>query len=182
MSLQIASSCFRERYCMASHPANLGVEQLLADCDVWRGRRGGPGGQHRNKVETAVGLLHRPSGIQAEGNERRSQEQNRQVALFRLRVNLALGVRLDFVGVPPSELWCSRLKGKRISVNKQHDDFPSLLAEALDVVVGIDYNVSVAADQLGCSTSQLIKFLKIEPRALAIVNQGRKDRGEHALK
>ncbi|MFN5707736.1 MAG: peptide chain release factor family protein, partial [Planctomycetota bacterium] len=64
---------------MASHPASLPEEKLLADCDVVRTRRGGPGGQHRNKVETAVVITHRPSGVSAEANERRSQAENRKV-------------------------------------------------------------------------------------------------------
>ena len=45
------------------HPAALDVELLLRDCDLNRSRAGGPGGQHRNKVETAVTVMHRPTGI-----------------------------------------------------------------------------------------------------------------------
>ena len=56
------------------HPASLDVQRLLVDCESRRERRGGPGGQHRNKVETAVVLRHLPTGIVAEANERRSQQ------------------------------------------------------------------------------------------------------------
>ena len=91
------------------HPAAGSPEHLLAQCDVRRLRRSGPGGQHRNKVETAVSLRHLPTGVRAEASERRSQAQNQAVALFRLRVNLALEVRRpcgpDCV---PSALWQSR--------------------------------------------------------------------------
>ena len=54
------------------HPARLPIDELLADCEERRLRRGGPGGQHRNKVETAVELTHRPTSVAAEANERRS--------------------------------------------------------------------------------------------------------------
>ncbi len=61
---------------------------LLAECDVETFRGSGPGGQHRNKTESAVRLRHRPTGIVAQATERRSQSQNIGVALDRLRVLL----------------------------------------------------------------------------------------------
>jgi protein subunit release factor B len=47
-------------------------------------RSSGPGGQHVNKVSTAVTLIHRPSGISVMVQETRSQYRNRQLALNRL--------------------------------------------------------------------------------------------------
>lgn len=49
----------------------------------------GPGGQHRNKRETGVRLVHPPSGITVTAVERRSQAQNRDVAFERLAERLA---------------------------------------------------------------------------------------------
>ena len=39
--------------------------KLIAECDVHRYRASGPGGQHRNKVASAIRLHHRPSGLKA---------------------------------------------------------------------------------------------------------------------
>ncbi len=50
---------------------------------------GGPGGQHRNKTASAVRLHHPPTGLTVIATERRSQAQNRGVALERLRARLA---------------------------------------------------------------------------------------------
>ncbi len=168
---------------IAVHPAALKTEQLLAACEMRRLRRSGPGGQHRNKVETAVVVSHRPTGVQAEANERRSQAQNRSVALFRLRVNLALEIRGSRpTAAGPSPLWQSRCRGGRIEVKASHDDFPALLAEALDAIAAAEADLKPAAASLGCTGSQLLKLLKKEPRAWALVNRWRKERGLHALK
>src|SRR5437867_1918085 len=96
------------------HPAALGARELLAECEKCFTRRSGPGGQHRNKVETAVVLVHRLTGVRAEANERRSQARNRQVALHRLRLKLALEIRQPAVGEQaPSALWRSRCRAGR---------------------------------------------------------------------
>lgn len=153
----------------ADRPACLPVEKLLAECEVRRQRRSGPGGQHRNKVETAVVIVHRPTGIRGEASERRSQDLNRQMAIQRLRVKLALGVR-GAAAEGPSELWRSRVRGGQIAVSAGHADFPSLLAEALDTLADHGFDMPAAAEVLGCSASQLVKFLKVEPEALDWVN------------
>lgn len=160
------------------HPAGLPAATLLDQCEMRRLRRSGPGGQHRNKVETAVQLIHRPSGVTAEANERRSQAENRRVAVFRLRVNLALAVRRAAdEASEPSALWQSRLRGRRIEVSASHDDFPSLLAESLDTLAACEADPRRAAARLHTTSSQLVRFVGREPRALNQLNEWRAERG-----
>jgi hypothetical protein len=165
------------------HPAALPIDLLLRNCETRRSRRSGPGGQHRNKVETAIVLVHRPTGIKSEASERRSQHENKLMAVYRLRVNLALQLRCERQdGAVPSTLWQSRRRGKQMQVNPHHHDFPALLAEALDVVAAEAYNVASAARQLGVSTSQMVRFLQQEPRAFEQVNRERHQRGLRELR
>lgn len=165
------------------HPAALEPEALLRICSERRVRRSGPGGQHRNKVETAVVLKHEPTGIEAEANERRSQAENRQVALFRLRVRLAVEYRtIRSADDVPSELWRSRCRVGRVSVNPAHPDFPAILAEALDVLAMCKFDHAAAATSLGCTGSQLVKLLKDERSAFERLNHERVAREMPRLK
>lgn len=164
------------------HPACIPVENLLQQCTVRRTRHGGPGGQHRNKVETAIEIVHQPSGIVAFAAERRSQEANRRVAVERLRVLLAVRIRTaDRSEVQPSPLWKQRCRDRRIICSEQHADFPSMLSEALDAVYAREFDVGKAAGALGCSSSQLIRFIGRVPEGLEWVNTERVSRGLHRL-
>ncbi len=174
-----ATSDFSEPF----HPACLPVDELLDQCDIRRTRASGPGGQHRNKVETAIEITHRPSGVQAMATERRSQEQNRQVAIGRLRLNLAVHVRtVSSDVVEASLLWNSRCRSQRISCSEQHNDFPSLIAEALNAVDAKSWDVKRAAAALGCSTSQLVRFISKSPDAFIYLNSQREAHGLKRLK
>mgnify|MGYP002623171348 CR=1 FL=1 len=165
------------------HPAGWTDERLLRACEIRFVRRSGPGGQHRNKTESGVQLIFEPTGAVAEANERRSQADNRRVALARLRRQLAVCVRQGFdASAPLPDVWQRRVQRGRIVINPQHDDFPVLLAIALDCLAANDWDVRVSADKLRCSATQLVRFLAEEPAALAELNRRRVELGLNPLR
>lgn len=60
------------------------IEIDLSDIDIQAFRASGPGGQHRNKVETAIRMTHRESGLSVTASDSKSQLQNKKSALQKL--------------------------------------------------------------------------------------------------
>jgi hypothetical protein len=138
---------------------------LLRQCREERYRASGPGGQRRNKVETAVRLKHEHSGVVVQSEDSRSLEENRRRAARRLRERIAVEVRspfdLDSPLLPPE--FVRHLSGDgRLNVNARNRDYAIVVATALDALAAAGWRYAPAAKALGATTTQLRRFLEAD--------------------
>lgn len=70
---------------ISARPIGESAQLLERDISYQTLRSGGPGGQHVNKVATAVRVVHKPSGLTVTASDTRSQMQNKKLAIQRLK-------------------------------------------------------------------------------------------------
>jgi hypothetical protein len=152
--------------------ATLPDEKLLAECDVQTFRASGPGGQKRNKTDSAVRIIHRPSGIVAIANESRSQHENRARALKRLRKTLTLRMRRSLEdGVVPEAIGAVIGRDGRLRVGLRDARFLPAAGAVLDVLQATEGSVSAAAQRIGLSTANLSSFITADEDVLVEANR-----------
>ena len=169
-----------------SHPCYWSEEQLLAQCRLTFSRASGPGGQNRNKVETSVQIEFLPVGVVASASERRTQNENRKVAIQRLRCKLAIEFRSvnassPNAGTGSSNRWRVYCRNGRIDISESNTDWPAILAEIIESLRAEDWEIGKVALGLGTSSSQLVKLLKKHLPAILLLNAERKLRGQRPL-
>ncbi|MYE06808.1 MAG: peptide chain release factor-like protein [Chloroflexi bacterium] len=166
-------------------------DELLAQCRFERFRVSGPGGQHRNKTDSAVRLTHEPTGVVGFASERRSQRQNRSEALARLRRGIALevrsGLQLDMYHPPPA---LQRILPRSVQtetprkerIGPKHREFWTGVGPLLDLFETVQGSTADCASLLGCSSNQLTKLFASETHLWATANAIRERHGINPLR
>ncbi|MEL7338025.1 MAG: peptide chain release factor-like protein, partial [Planctomycetota bacterium] len=177
----------------APHPACIDVDQFYAQCVRTPMRRSGPGGQHRNKVSTAMVLQHQPTGAVGEANKTRSQSDNERQAIQRLRCTIALGWRTD-----PSTLRIvdgnfdaaslehasqrQAVRRQGLKMNQANNLYPVALALLLDDLWIAGGQPSLLKPLWKSSTSAIVRLLSRYAPSIQWVNRVRQHHGRLPLK
>jgi hypothetical protein len=171
----------RAHYLLASDDA------LIAQCEVDRYRASGPGGQHRNKTESAVRLRHKLSGVTAIGEDSRSQSENKLHAVRRLRSAIALEVREPVAietFVPSARLAAFVAAGTAPlgAKTKLTGEYWAAIGELLDLLVAGQLEIGTTAQRLGITTGALSKLLLHDDQVGRVVNDLRRGKGMRPLR
>lgn len=171
----------RVDYLLASDDA------LIAQCEVDRYRASGPGGQHRNKTESAVRLRHKLSGVTAIGEDSRSQAENKLHAVRRLRAAIALEVRepvfLDgYVPSPRLAAFVAAGTAPLGAKTRLTGEYWASIGELLDLVVANNLEIGTSAQRLGITTGALSKLLLHDEGVGRTLNDLRRAKGMRPLR
>jgi RF-1 domain len=171
----------RSHYTLATDDA------LIAQSEVDRYRASGPGGQHRNKTESAVRLRHKLTGVSAIGEDSRSQSENKLHAVRRLRAAIALDVRepIALETYVPSQRLVSMLAAGTAPLGAKTrltGEYWTAMAELLDVLVSNGLEIGTTAQRLGITTGALSKMLLHDEQVGRVLNDLRRAKNMRPLR
>lgn len=171
----------RAQYTLASDDA------LVAQSEVDRYRASGPGGQHRNKTESAVRLRHKLTGVTAIGEDSRSQAENKLHAVRRLRAAIALEIRepVTLEGFVPSPRLAAFVAAGTAPLGAKTrltGEYWTSIAELLDLLVAGDLEIGTTAQRLGITTGALSKLLLHDDQVGRVVNDLRRAKNLRPLR
>jgi len=165
-SFQIATRAIRQL--LIADDATLSSHCKL---DTFRGP--GPGGQKRNKTSSGVRVTHESTGLCSTATESRDQSKNRELALRRLRMQMAYMLRR----IGDESLEELKCESSWIDTSPKSERYPLIVALVFDVLDSHAWTVFLAAENLGVSTGQLSNFLTRDDDVLNEVNRHRKKLG-----
>lgn len=136
--------------------------EFIRFCNLDFFKASGAGGQHRNKTSSAVRVAHKATGLVAEDCSERSQYRNRSNAIGKLKLNIALQIRLP--AAPPLP---------RMECSLTAPDYPLFVAKLFDILEECGFDHKSCAAKCGISSSALLKKLARDPKIFQEFNRRR---------
>jgi hypothetical protein len=155
---------------------------LLAECEVDTLRASGPGGQKRNKTESAVRLRHKPTGLIVIASESRSQAENRVRALRRLRTALALRIRHAVDDATLASVRACLDKAGRLHAGRREPRYLPAAGALLDLLASHQGSVADVAKHLGLTTGNVSTFLTDDEDVMTEANRIRAANNQKPLR
>lgn len=152
-------------------------ETLLRACSLQGYQGSGPGGQHRNKTNTGVLLRLAPFNLEIRCCEERSALRNREIALRRMRLALALHCR----EVPPP-VPAFTFPGSNGRVQPTNPGYATFIADCLDRLQLAEGDVAPVAQVWALSSSALIRLFFADKAVLEAVQKIRAQHGKPVLR
>jgi hypothetical protein len=151
---------------------NLSEATLLEECRFEAFRGPGPGGQKRNKTSNSIRLTHLPTGIHVLAGESRSLQENKDRAVRRLKLRLAVDIRhvIDPRLFEPPAWFNQVVQLGRLAISHRNEHYARTAALVLDLLDSRAGSIGDAAKLLGVSTSSVVKFLEAEPQLWSAAN------------
>ena len=145
----------------------------------------GPGGQKRNRTYSAVRATHNKTNISTIAEESRSQTDNKEKALKRLKKKIALHVRKDFSAtgfkVHPEAAELFLREGIK-KINSKNSLYPLYCAVLLDSIYTAKGKLSEASERLNSSTGKMNKVISSDRDIFNAVNRLRSSFGLNSLR
>ena len=129
----------------------------------------GNGGQKRNHTNTAVRLIHTPSGVTVTDCETRSQQRNREIALRKLRHEIAMKIRGPKIVLSDFKM------------NMNNPRYPLLVAWLMDTLTDSNLEPKLAAEKSNLSRTGILKLLARDTQLWQYFNGLRAKAGLPAL-
>lgn len=146
-------------------------EDFAGQCRFDAYMASGHGGQKRNRTYSAIRAMHLATGISAIAEESRSQLENKQRALRRLRKAIALRVRketpLQELDPRISPFFCNN---PPLHMNPKNPLYPIVCATLLDFLYHERGKISDAAWRIGISTGRMNKLLAADKDLFTAAN------------
>jgi hypothetical protein len=149
-------------------------EKLLRDCKIDPYQASGPGGQKRNRIYSAVRIIHLKTGLSTIAEESRSQIENKARALRRLRSLIALHIRQDClskqfeIAQEVRELFQPDCP---LRINVKNPLYPIFSATIMDAIFLQEGRIGDACAMLKSSSGQLGRILKRDKELFIAVNR-----------